>query len=461
MNISFNKQDAMSGILKIEMAKEDYAAQVETSLRSFRKKASIPGFRKGMAPMGIINKMYGKHVLAEEVEKLVSETLLNHIRENNINILGNPLPNETVQKEINFDTQANFEFCFDLALAPDINIEISSGDQLTYYQVIIDDDVLNEQIESYQATFGSYDSNAEEVTSEKDMIKGRLTELENGIPKEGGIVMEEAVLMPMYFKNEDNKRMFMGAQKASTLTINLHEAYEGAEMEIVSFLKESKEEVADITSDFSFEITEITHYEEAGLNQALYDIVYGEGTVTDEETFREKVRKSISDQYISQSDYKFLTDVRSFLFAKAGSIDLADDILKRWILLTHEDFKTAEQVEKNYPGIAEDLKFHLIKESIVKKNNIKVKNEDVEAVAREIVRAQFVQYGMLSVGDDIVSSYTKNMLQDKDALKNIVDHVTEGKLMDWLKKTVTLDIKEVSIKEFKALFQLDKQEQLA
>jgi trigger factor len=458
MNISFNKQDTVSGVLKIEMAKEDYAAQVETSLRDFRRKANIPGFRKGMVPMGLINKMYRKHVLAEEVEKLVSETLLKHIRENNIDIIGNPLPNETEQKEINFDTQEDFEFCFDLALAPDINIELSSEDQLTYYQVIIDDDVLNKQIESYQATFGSYDSDAEEVTDEKDMIKGRVTELENDVPKEGGIVVEEAVLMPMYFKDEEYKRTFIGAKKASTLIVNFHKAFEGSGMEIASLLKKNKEEVADNTSDFSFEITEITHYEKAELNQALYDQICGEGTVTDEETFREKVKKTISDQYVPQSDYKYLADVRPFLFAKAGRIDFADDILKRWILLTNDDYKTAEQVEENYPKIAEELKFHLIKESIVKKNEIKVEDEDIEAVARKIIKAQFVQYGMLSVGDDIVSSYVKNMLQDKKALKNIVDRAAEDKLVDWLKKTLTLDIKEVSIKEFEDLFRIETQD---
>ncbi|MDR1557486.1 MAG: trigger factor [Tannerellaceae bacterium] len=459
MNISFSKQDAVSGILKIKMAKEDCAVQVEAGLRHFRRNANMPGFRKGMVPMGIINKMYGKHVLAEEMNKLVSETLLKHIQENNIDILGDPLPNETEQQAFDFDTQEEFEFCFDLALAPDIHIKLSSGDHLDYYRVIVDDEVLNKQIESYRATFGSYNSDAEEVTDEKDMIKAKVTELENGLPKEEGIVVEEAVLMPMYIKDEEAKAAFIGAKKDSVLTFNPQKAYKGVEMEIATFLQKDKAEVAGITSDFSLEITEIAHYEEAALDQALYDKICGEGTVTDEESFRGKVRESIGEQYFPQSDYKFLTDIRPFLLDKAGRIDFADDILKRWILLTHDDYKTMEQVEEKYPKISEDLKFHLIKESIVKKNNIEIEDKDVEAIAQKIVRARLVQYGMLSVTDEQVSTYAKNMLQDKNALRNIADRAIEDKLVNWLKKTVTLDIKEVSIKEFGDLFQIEEQEQ--
>lgn len=281
MNVSLKNIDATKGIVKLEIVKADYADKVEKSLRSFRQKADVPGFRKGMVPMGMVKKMYGKHVLVEEINKLVSENLYNYIRENKLNILGEPLPNETEQKEINFDTQEDFEFCFDVALAPEIKIELSKNDKLPYFQVNIDDEMIGKQVEAYQANFGAYDQ-VEDV-EEKDLVKGTVAELENGSPKEGGIVVEEAVLMPMYMKDEAEKAKFIGAKKNSVIVFNPNKAYEGAEAEIASFLKVDKDAVSGITGDFSFEITEVTRHKNAELNQELFDKVFGEGVVTSEE----------------------------------------------------------------------------------------------------------------------------------------------------------------------------------
>jgi trigger factor len=445
MNISFNNRDAVSGILKIEVTKEDYAAKVEASLRDIRRKANVPGFRKGMVPAGIIDKMYKKHVLVEEVNKLVSDNLFEYIRNNGIEMLGEPLPNETEQKEIDFSTDEAFEFCFDIALAPEVSRSFSKEDILTYYQVKVDDDMIGKQIEVYQATFGSYDDGAEEV-EEKDMVKGLATELENGEPKAGGLVVEDAVLMPMYIKNEEEKSIMIGAAKGATLIFNPHKAYDGAEAEISSFLKTDKAKAADLTGDFSFEINEITRYKEAELNQELYDKAFGEGVVTDEEAFREKVRASIAEQYNAQSDRKFFIDARPLFLDKAKDMVLADDIIKRW-LLTKEEYATMEEIEENYPGIFEDLKFLIVKESVAK-SNISVKDEEVEDVARKMVKARFAQYGMYSLSDEAVSSYANNMLKDKEMLRNTIDRLTEDKLVDWLKNTVTMDIKYVSTEEF-------------
>lgn len=450
MNVSLKNIDAVSGIVKLEIVKADYAEQVEKSLRNFRQKANVPGFRKGMVPMGMVKKMYGKHVLVEEVNKLVSENLFSYIRENKLNILGEPMPNESEQKPINFDTQEDFEFCFDVALAPEINIALSKGDKLPYYEVAIDDEMLNQQIDAYTANFGTYDK-ADEV-EEKDMVKGTVAELENGSPKEGGIVVEEAVLMPAYMKDEAEKAKFVGAKVNSVVVFNPNKAYEGAEAEIASFLKVDKEAVAGITGDFSFEITEITRHQKAEMNQELFDKVFGEGVVTSEEEFKNKIKEALTDQFTPQSDYKFLLDAREVLVQKAGEMKFADDMLKRWLVAANEN-TTAEKVEEDFPKMIEDLKYQLIKENLVKSNNLKVEDADIEAFAKRVAQAQFAQYGMLSVPEDVLANYAKDMLKNKQTLQNIIDRAVEEKLAAWLKEQVELDVKEVSTEEFGKLFE--------
>lgn len=450
MNVSLKNIDAVSGIVKLEIVKADYAEQVEKSLRNFRQKANVPGFRKGMVPMGMVKKMYGKHVLVEEVNKLVSDNLYNYIRENKLNILGEPMPNETEQQPIDFDTQEDFEFCFDVALAPEINIELSKNDKLPFYQVAIDEEMMNQQIDAYTSNFGTYDK-VDEV-EEKDMVKGIVAELENGSPKEGGIVVEDAVLMPAYMKDEAEKAKFVGAKANSVIVFNPNKAYEGAEVEISSFLKVDKEAVAGITGDFSFEITEITRHKNAELNQDLFDKIFGEGVINSEEEFKNKIKEALTEQFTPQSDYKFLLDAREVLVQKAGELMFADDMLKRWLMAANEK-TTAEKLEEDFPQIIEDLKYQLIKENLVKTNNLKVEDADIENFAKRVAQAQFAQYGMLSVPEDVLANYAKDMLKNKQTLQNIIDRAVEEKLAAWLKEQVELDVKEVSADEFNKLFE--------
>lgn len=450
MNVSLINNDAVRGIVKLEIVKADYEANVEKSLRNLRQKANMPGFRKGMVPMGMVKKMYGKHVLVEEVNKLISENLFKYIRENNLNILGEPMPNETEQSEINFDTQEEFVFNFDVAFAPVINVEMTKEDKLTYYQVKIDEDMLNKQIEAYTANFGSYDS-VEEV-EEKDLVKGTIAELENGQPKEGGIVVENAVLMPLYIKNEEEKAKFIGAKKNAVVVFNVNKAFEGAEAEIASLLKIEKSKVAETTADFSFEITDITRHKNAELNQELYDKVFGENIVTSEEEFKNKIREALAEQFTPQSDFKFLTDARDILVQKAGELQFAEDILKRWLLAANEK-NTKEKIDEDYPTIIKDLTYHLIKETLVKNNGLKVEDADLEGFAKRVAKAQFAQYGMLSVPEDVLDNYAKDMLKNKQTLQNLIDRAIEEKLAGWLKEQVDLEVKEVSAEEFAKLFE--------
>ena len=450
MNVSLINNDSVRGLIKLEIVKSDYEAAVEKSLRSFRQKANVPGFRKGMVPMGMVKKMYGKQALLEEVNRLVSDNLFKYIRENNLNILGEPLASEAEPSALDFDKDEDFVFNFDVALAPEININMSKEETLPYYEVKIDDDMLNKQVEAYTANFGTYE--AGEEVEEKDLVKGTVAELENGAPKEGGVVVENAVLMPMYIKDEAEKAKFIGSKVNTVVVFNPNKAYEGAEAEIASFLHVEKEKVAELTGDFSFEIKEISRHKNAELNQELFDKVFGESVVTSEEEFRNKIREALAEQFTPQCDFKFLSDAREVLVEKAGELKFADDILKRWLLVANEK-NTAENIENDYPHIIEDLTYHLIKESLVKANGLKVQDADIEEFAKRVAKAQFAQYGMLSVPEDALENYAKEMLKNKQTLQNILDRAVEEKLAAWLKEQVTIDKKEVTADEFAKMFE--------
>ena len=448
MNVSLINNDTASGIVKMEIDKGDYAEQVEKKLRQHRQKANIPGFRTGMVPLGLIKKMYGKHVLAEEINKLVSDNLIKFIRENELQIIGDPLPNETEQKEIDFDVQEDFEFYFDLALAPVIEFKLNKRDRLTRYKLLIDEEMINKQVEMYCQDFGT-SVPADEI-EEEDLVKGIATELEEGNPKEGGIVVENAMLLPRFINEKSEQDKFIGAKLNETVIFNPKKAYNDAVAEIVSFLKVNKEVAADITADFQFEIKEITRHKAAELNRELFVKIFGENAVETEEEFRSLIKSSIDDAFQPQCEYKFMNDVRKLLMKKAGSVQFADSILKRWLLASNEQ-TTPEQVEEDYPKVIEDLIYRLTKSRIIKDNELKVTDPEVEELAKKTVRTQFAQYGMLAVPDDMLNNYTKDMLKKEENFHGLVDRIMDEKVAKWVGEQVKMEIKEVTQKEFEKL----------
>lgn len=447
MNVSLKSNDSVSGVVTVAIEKKDYEAQIEKSLRQYRQKANMPGFRKGMVPLGMIKKMYGKYVLAEEINRIASESLFNYIRENNIAVLGQPVPC-TDHPTIDFETQESFEFRFDIALAPTLDIKLTKRDKLTRYEVEVDDVLIDKQVDSYRRSFGSYDS-VEDV-EETDLVKGTVVEMEDGEQLPGGIWVEEAMLMPKYIKDEEERNKFLGAKLNDKVVFNLRKAYEGAEAEIASFLKVKKEEVAGITRDFRFEIKEITRHKPSDLNQELFDKIFGEGVVKSEAEFRDRVKESLQEQFRPQSDYKFFADVRALMLKKTADVTFADDILKRWLLKSDEK-NTPEMVEKDYPHVVEDLKAHLAKEQLVRAHDIKVEDADIESLAKRVAQAQFAQYGMLSVPDDVLDNYAKDMMKKEETVRNLVDRVIDEKLAEWLKEQVKVETKTVSLDEFEKL----------
>lgn len=448
MNIVRKDIDSSNAVLTLSIEKADYAEKVEKTLRDYRKKANVPGFRPGMVPVGLLKKMYGKSIMAEEINKIISDELFGYIRENNINILGEPLPSDD-DKDIDFGTQENFEFSFDLGLAPEFEVELTGKDKVDYYNIAVSEEMIENQVKSYTSRFGKYTQ--EEEVVEKDMVKGELLELADGKVNEDGHKISDAVLTPAYMKDEEIKAKFVGAKKGDVIVFNPMKAFEN-EAEISSLLKISKDEAKHITSDFQITIDGITRYVESEVNQELFDKVYGEGAVATEEEFRAKIKASIAENLVQDSEYKFGVDARDMLVKKFDSLVFPDAFLKRWLLATNKNL-TAETLEEDFPKMIEDLKWQLIKDKLAKTNEVKVEAEDVDAYAKQVARAQFAQYGMVGLDDAILENYAKDMLKKEDTLKSIIDRVAENKILASVKTAVKLTEKEISIEDFNKLFE--------
>ena len=343
MNVSQQNIDKVSAVIKIEITKADYQEKVDKALRAYRQKANIPGFRRGMVPMGMIQKMFGKSVLAEEFNKLVSESLFNYIRENKLNVLGEPMP-VADQPEINFDGQEDFTVSFDVALAPEISVNLSKEDCVNYYNVTVDDTMVEKQCEALANRFGTQEP--VEVAGEKDMIRGKFIELdEAGNVKDGGIVVESGIISPNYFKNEDEKSKFAGVKVGQKVIFNPAKSCDNNEVELASMLHIKKEEAANMKSDFEVEVTSILGFKPAEMGQELFDNAFGKDVVKTEEEYKAKVREMIENQMKPESDYKFGLDARKVLENKVGDIQLPDALLKRWLVTTVAK-RTAESVEE-------------------------------------------------------------------------------------------------------------------
>jgi len=449
MNIVRKDLDPNNAVVTLLIEKADYTEQVDKKLRETRKKANIPGFRPGMVPAGLIKKMYGKQLVAEEINKMVSDNLYNYIRENNVNLLGEPLPNETEQKVIDFDTQEDFEFVFDLGIAPEFEVELTKKDKVKFYTITVSDEMIENQVKSYTGRYGKYIQ--EEVVEEKDMLKGELLEMADGKVNESGIKVQDATLTADYIKDDAQKALFVGAKKGDIITFNPTKAFEN-ETEISSMLKISKEAAKEITSDFQLKIESITRYHESEIDQELFDKVYGEGVVKTEEEFRAKIKENIQENLAADSEYKFGVDAQKMLVDKYNELVFPDAFLKRWVLSSNENI-TPETLEEDFPKMIENLKWQLIKNQLEKTNDVKVDRDDIDAYARKMAKAQFAQYGMIGMDDEIIANYAKDMMKKEETMRNIMEKVAEEKVLAAIKGAIKLDNKEITIEEFNKMFE--------
>lgn len=450
MNIQFDKVGNVSAELTIRMEKADYEAKVNKSLKDFCQKAQMPGFRKGKVPMSLVKKMYGTQAKAEEVNKLLQDTLFNYIKENHVNMLGEPLGSEK-QEPQDIEKQDDFTFIFDIALAPEFTAELTAADTVDYYDIQVDDDMITKQLDALRQQAG-HPEDVEEY-ADRDILRGTLAELnEDGMPKEGGVVVETASLMPQYFKNDDQKNAFEGAKKNQVVSFNPNAAYEGNETELAALLKVEKDDVKNHAGNFSFEIHEISRFVPAELNEDFFEKVFGKDMVKNEEEARAKVKESIQNLQLNDSDYKFLLDVRAYLDSKVGTLEFPDELLKKIMKANNKD-KGDDFVENNYAKSIEELKWHLIKEQLVKAHEIKVEDKDVKASAVQAARYQFAQYGMNNIPDEYLENYAQEMLKNQEQVQGLVERCIDQKLTEVLKSVVTLNHKEISSQDFAKMFE--------
>lgn len=450
MNILFENPDKVNGLMTVTVEEADFKDDVEKTLKDYRKKANFPGFRPGMVPMGLIKKQFGASVKMDTLNKFVGEKIYTYIKDNKIQMLGEPLPSEK-QEPVDIEKDGPYTFMFDIAVAPEFKIELNGDTKLAYYNIKADDKLIDQQVDMFASQLGSYEKADSYDGEQRDMLKGDLRELDaDGNTKEGGITVDGAVMMPEYIKVEDQKKLFDNAKPGDIIAFNPRKAYPDNDAEVASLLKIDREAVKSMDSDFSYQVIEISRFKKAEVNQEMFDHVFGKDAVKSEEEFRARIAEGLKPQLQANSDYKFLIDMRKYAEDAVGELTFPDALLKRVMLLNNKD-KGEEYVEKNYDESIRQLKWHLIKEQLVAANNIKVEDADVKAAAKEAARMQFAQYGMNNVPDEYLDNYAGEMLKKRDSAAGFVDSAVENKLVQALKGVVTLDEKTVTLDEFNEL----------
>ena len=442
MNISLENIDKVNAVITAVVEPADYTEKYNKALKEAKKKINMPGFRPGMVPVGLVKKQFGVSILAEEVNKILQEGLFNYISENKVNMLGEPLPTAD-NDNVSLVEGESFTFKFELAIAPEFEVALSKDDKINYYNVEVTDEMVENQINMYRQRGGNY----EKVDSyeDNDMIKGVITELN----VENAVSVENAVLLPKYFKNEDQKKLFEGAKLNDVITFTPSVAYDNNEAEMAALLKVEKEDVANHKGEFNYQITEITRFVLGELNQELFDNVFPGGEVTTEEEFRARIKTLISDQFKKDSDYKFILDVRKYVTEKVGKLEFPEEKLRKILAAKAGEEKAAEQYDRSI----EELTWHLIKEKLVEIYAVKVDDADVKEMAKEVTRMQFAQYGMLNIPDEYLENATKEMFKKRETVDNLIDRCIEVKLGGAIKEAVTLEESTVSAEDFNKMFE--------
>ncbi len=451
MKISFENPDKINGLLTLVIEEEDYKNDVEKTLKDYRKKANVPGFRPGQAPMGMIKRQFGASVKMEAINKIVGQQIYKYVQDNKIQMLGEPLPSEK-QEPVDLEKGTAYTFMFDIAVAPEMKVTLTGRDKVDYYNIKVDDQILDKQVEMYASRAGSYEK--AETYEDNDFLKGDLRELdENGNTKEGGITVEAAAIMPSYIKVDEQKNLFNGAKLGDVITFNPKKAYPENDTEVSQLLKIERDAVKDLESEFSYQITEIQRFKKHEVNEELFQQVFGEDTdVKDEAAFRAKIAEGLQEQLVNDSDYKFILDVREHCEKKVGNLQFPDALLKRIMLANNKD-KGEEFVEKNYEQSIKELTWHLIKEQLIKAQDIKIDDNDIRETAKEVARAQFAQYGMTNVPEEYIENYANEILKKGDATDALVDRSIDRKLAATLKTVVKLNEKEISVEDFNKMMQ--------
>ena len=450
MKISKTSIDDLNVVVRIAIEKQDYQATVNETLKEYRKKANMPGFRKGMVPAGLIKKMYGKAALADEVNKLLSRELTKYIADENLNILGEPLPSTTEQAIIDFNSEADFEFAFDLGLSPEINLDFDQIGKLPYYEIVVDSQLIDNQIDGYTNRFG--EKTDAEVVGEKETVIGDFIQVDGeGNVIDGGTSAQNVQMAVQLIKDETVKQLFIGARVGDVLKFNPRIAL-ADDHEVTHLLKVKHEEIDVVDSDFNFTISTVNTFVAAEINEDLFKKVYGEDSgIQSIDEFRERIHTELKANLLYSSNYRFMIDVKDILTSSV-SMKLPNEFLKRWLVETNEKV-TAEQIDDEFDHFSKDLEWTLIKNKLMKEYELRIEESDIAAMAREMAKMQFQQYGMNNVPDEYLENYANSILQNKEQKQKMAEKKVEDKVLDLIREKADIDLKQVTQKEFDDLFE--------
>ena len=439
MKITQKNADDLTLIVTLSIEKEDYTEKRKKILIDYRRKAEIKGFRKGMAPMSFIEKIHGKAAQLDAVNNVISEGLNNYINDNKINIIGEPLPNETEQKPIDWENDEQFEVSFDLALAPKVELALTAKDKITYYEVDINEEEIQKQKTNLLKQYGTL-QNTDSI-EEDDFIIADLNQEQMQI--EGTYIAVKSVT------DKKIKKSLIGKKAGDELVIDVNKAFEN-ETDRAAMLKVKKEELAGINPEFTLIVKEVKRFKEAELGEELYDRMFGKGVVTTEEEFNAKIKERLQMEYSQESDYRFMLDARDALIEKAA-IALPEDFLKRWLFSANEGKFTMEEIDKDFPLFLKDFRWQLIRQYITKEQNIKVTKENLLDHARKVAAYQFAVYGLNNAPAEQINHYAESLLSNEKEGKRIYEKVEDDMVIEYVRSVVSLDKKAISVEKLHEL----------
>jgi trigger factor len=447
MNISQEKIDNLNAIVKININPEDYQPRVDKAIKDHAKKAKISGFRPGMVPPSHIKRMYGKSILVDEINNMLSDTLNKYIEDEKLEVLGQPLPKIDDKKEYNWDFADNFEFNYEVGLAPDFKIDFSSKDKLTQYKIKVDDETLASRIKNIRRSYGKMTN--PDVSADDDVLYAELTQLSpDGSVFEGGITNTASVRLDQ-IQDEKIKSSLVGLKKEDEITLDIQKAFNNDAAKVAGLLKIDEETATDLKSKFSLKVKNVNRLEESDLNQEFFDKLFGEGTVTTEEAFIAKITEELEAMMVQDSERKLQDDIYQYGLDKV-KFELPDEFLKRWLKATNEKL-TEDELAGGYKDFAKNLKWTLIENKIVKENDLDIKYEEVFELAKERLTQQFRMYSPQGLDETQVSQYAVQYLQNKDNANKIFEDVKASKVFDFVKSVINLEQKEILFSDFNKL----------
>lgn len=449
MNVSKENIDELNAVLTIELDKADYEPKVEKGIKDYGKRVAIKGFRPGHAPAGMIKKMYGKSILVDTIDRMIGEELSKYIKDNNLDILGEPLPNEK-QEPIDFDKEIDkITFKFDLGLSPEVNVNVDNTLSIPSYNITIDDKAIDEQIQNIAGRYGSHAP--VEVSTENSLLKGVATL--------GETKNEKALASVAVIKDEAEKAKFIGKKAGDTVEFNVRNAF-ADDTEVSYLLGISKEEAAAVAADAvaTLAISEVSEYKNAEVNKELFDRVFPDGSVADEAAFREKIKEQLAASNAFAEEFRFGIDARKNIMAAAGDVKLPEEFLKRWLTVVNRDNKnfTPDVLTNEFPKFLNDLKWQVVKNRTAKKNDLHIDYNDVLNFAKKTAKAQLMQYGISNYPEEQLNAYAENMVKNEEQRQHLTEGAVEEKIFAFAKEHAKVESKAISQDDFNKLFEAEK-----